>query len=155
MAAKGYSQILWLLGPQHHITEVGTMNLFVLLRDKQGRKQLFTPLLDGTILPGVTRKSVLEMTREWNEFDVLEGRMTMAELTGALEEGRVLEMFGTGTAVVISPIKKIHYAGTDYAVPLDPADPSKESGPLSQRLWQTLTDIQYGRIPHPWSVVVD
>lgn len=131
------------------------MNLFVFLLDKQGRKQLFTPFLDGTILPGVTRKSVLEMTREWNEFDVVEGRMTMAELTEAIEEGRVLEMFGTGTAVVISPIKKIHYCGRDYAIPLDPTDLSKESGPLSQRLWQTLTDIQYGLIPHPWSVIVD
>jgi len=155
VAQKGYSQILWLLGKDHHITEVGTMNLFVYLKDKQGRTQLFTPVLDGTILPGVTRKSILEMTREWNEFDVLEGRMNMAELIDALAEGRVMEMFGTGTAVVVSPIKKIHYVGQDYAVPLDPSDPTKESGPLSQRLWQAITDIQYGLTPHPWSIVVD
>lgn len=154
VAQKGYSQILWLLGDDHQITEVGTMNLFVFLKTKDGKLQLFTPALDGTILPGVTRKSILEITRAWNEFDVIEGHMSMAELTEAINEGRVLEMFGSGTAVVVSPIKKLHYTGTDYAIPLDPTDPSKESGPLAQRLWETLIDIQYGRSAHPWSLIV-
>jgi branched-chain amino acid aminotransferase len=155
VAQKGYSQILWLLGDDHKITEVGTMNLFVFLKDKSGKLQLFTPSLDGTILPGVTRKSILEITRAWNEFDVVEGHMSMAELIAAINEGRVLEMFGAGTAVVVSPIKKLHYTGTDYTIPLDPSDPAKESGPLALRLWETLIDIQYGRSAHPWSHIVN
>ncbi len=152
---KGYSQVLWLLGPDRQLTEVGTMNLFIFSKNKNGRLELFTPALDGTILPGVVRKSLLELAREWNEFDVIEGKMNMAQLIEAIEEGRVLEMFGTGTAVVVSPIKKLHYTGKDYDIPLDPTDPGKESGPLASRLWKALTDIQYGIITHPWSVIID
>lgn len=154
VSKDGYSQILWLLGDDHQLTEVGTMNLFIFMRSKQGQLQLFTPKLDGTILPGVVRKSILEMTREWNEFEVVEGSMNMSELQEALQEGRILEMFGSGTAVVISPIHKIHWKGKDLMIPLDPTDPSKSSGPLAQRLWQSLIDIQYGKVAHAWSMAI-
>lgn len=71
-----------------------------------------TPSLrDGTILPGVTRDSILRLTRQWGEFEVSEGRITMAEIVRAIEEGRMLEMFGAGTAAIVSPIKAIHYQG--------------------------------------------
>lgn len=155
VAQKGYAQILWLLGPDHQITEVGTMNLFVFYKGIDGRPVLFTPALDGTILPGVTRKSILEATRAWNEFDVVEGKMSMEELIEIHQEGRLLEVFGSGTAAIVSPVNKIFYAGEDYLIPLDPEDPSKQSGPLAQRLWKTLIDIQYGMNPHPWSMIVD
>lgn len=155
MAKEGYQQNLWLLGPDHVITEVGTMNLFVFLATPNGTRQLFTPsLADGTILPGVTRQSILELAREWGEFEVVEGRMTMGELTQALREGRVLEMFGAGTAAVVSPIRTIRYQGADWAIPLDPADPSGQAGPLARRLWDAIIKIQYGQVDHPWSVIV-
>ncbi len=74
-------------------------------------RELITPALtDGTILPGVTRDSILALSREWAEFKVTEGRVRMADLVDAIEEGRLLEMFGSGTAAVISPIKKFRYA---------------------------------------------
>lgn len=153
-AKKGFSQILWLLGPEHNITEVGTMNLFVLLKDEKGKLQLFTPALDGTILPGITRKSVLELVRGWNEMDVVEGVMSMSELLRGLKEGRVLEVFGTGTAVVVSPVRSVSYGGVDYAIPLDADDPKAGSGPVARRIWKELTDIQYGASAHPWSTIV-
>jgi branched-chain amino acid aminotransferase len=75
----------------------------------------------------------------------------MQEVCQAIEEGRMLEMFGSGTAAVISPIKRIHYAGKDWMIPLDPADPKSQAGPLARRLWEAITTIQYGEVDHPWS----
>jgi hypothetical protein len=84
---KGYQQILWLNGD--NITEVGTMNLFGFWKNKNGDKELITANLDGTILPGVTRKSILELAKTWGEFKVTERPWTMAELVTALQENRV------------------------------------------------------------------
>lgn len=109
-AQKNYSQILWLFGPEHSMTEVGTMNLFVYWINEQGEKELVTAPLDrGDILPGVTRDSILEMCKEWNEFKVSERTLTMPAVRTALREGRLLEIFGSGTAAVISPVSIIHY----------------------------------------------
>lgn len=69
------------------------------------------PLTDGTILPGVTRDSILELARRWGEFRVREEAITMPELVAAIREQRVLEIFGSGTAAVVAPIKHIHYQG--------------------------------------------
>lgn len=113
------------------------------------------PLADGTILPGVTRDSILALARQWGEFDVAERPISMAELTKAIEEGRVLEMFGSGTAAVVSPIRNIYYQGRDWAIPLDPKDASSQAGPLAKRLWRTIMDIQYGVVPHEWSVIIE
>ena len=76
----------------------------------------------------------------------------MAELADALREGRVLEAWGAGTAAVVAPVRALHYAGTDFAVPVDAA---LGAGPVAARLWKELLDIQYGRVEHPWSVVVE
>lgn len=95
-AAKGYSQILWLFGPQDNVTEVGTMNLFCFWRNERGERELLTPPLDGTILPGVTRDSILRLARSWGEFAVVERPLTMPELVRALKAERVVEMFGAG-----------------------------------------------------------
>jgi branched-chain amino acid aminotransferase len=115
-----------------------------------------TPPLDGTILPGVTRDSILSLARSWGgELDVLERRLTMPQLVEAVDSGRLLEVFGAGTAAVVSPVKSITYAGRELAIPLDPADPSAGAGPLTRRVWDSLCAIQYGRVaPHPWSVAV-
>lgn len=128
---------------------------FLFLMLFQERELITPPLGDGTILPGVTRDSILALARVWNEFEVTEGPISMAQLTQAIQEGRVHEMFGAGTAAVVSPIKKIHYLGREWTVPLDPTDPKSQAGPLAQRLWEAITSIQYGVIPHEWSVIVD
>ncbi|KAI9595454.1 aminotransferase [Syncephalis fuscata] len=154
-AKEGYQQNLWLFGPDHHITEVGTMNCFTFLKNDDGEIELVTPPLDGTILPGVTRDSILSLAREWNEFKVSERPITMKEVLRASKEGRLIEMFGAGTACIVSPIKLINYLNHDINVPLNPKDPSSQAGPLTKRFNDTLLGIQYGEIEHPWSVVVD
>jgi branched-chain amino acid aminotransferase len=110
-AAKGYQQNLWLFGDEHQLTEVGTMNLFILMKDDNGDLELVTPPLDGSILPGVTRDSIISLAKDWNEFKVNERNMTMPQLRDAIKAGRVVEMFGCGTACVVSPIKTIGYMG--------------------------------------------
>ena len=146
-AEKGYAQVLWLYGED--VTEVGTMNLFTLWMNEEGEKELITAPLDGTILPGVTRDSILKITRDMGEFKVSEKTYTMTDLTKALSENRVIDCFGAGTAAVVSPVKSIHYKGTDYMLP------SQETlGPLAQRMWDKITAIQYGREEHEWSVVL-
>ncbi len=153
-AQQNYSQVLWLYGPRHELTEVGTMNLFMFWINDRGEKELVTPALDGTILPGVTRDSILQLARQWNEFKVSERKFYMADVVAALKAGRVLEMFGAGTAAVVSPINLIGYLGTDYKVPLDAANPAANAGPLAARLSDTIMGIQYGEIEHPWSKVI-
>jgi branched-chain amino acid aminotransferase len=120
-AAEGFQQNLWLfpadhMGSDYLLTEVGTMNLFCVLKDQQGQFELVTPQLDGTILPGVTRDSILQLAKKQAPgggsgapLRVSERRLTMSELLRASDEGRLVEMFGSGTAAIVSPIKKIRY----------------------------------------------
>ncbi|OLY83153.1 Branched-chain-amino-acid aminotransferase [Smittium mucronatum] len=152
---KGYSQILWLFGPQHNITEAGTMNAFIFWINEQGVLELLTPKLDGTILPGITRDSILKMARKWGEFQVTEGSINMEQVLQASREGRIKEFFGAGTACVISPVKEIGYAGNDIHIPLDINDPSSETGPLAKRIYNEIMNIQYGNTPSEWTTVVE
>lgn len=87
--------------------------------------------------PGITRRSMLELARSWNEFKVSERQISMSELVAANEQGRLLESFGAGTAAVISPVNEIVYK--DHKIRIPTGD---DAGPLSQRMWNTLTDIQ-------------
>lgn len=87
--SKGFTQILWLLGEEEVVTEVGTMNQFFFWITPEGKKELITAPLDGTILPGVTRSCILELCREWGEFEVTERPYTMKEVAAAVKEGRV------------------------------------------------------------------
>jgi len=145
---KGCSQCLWLYNDE--VTEVGTMNIFMYWVNENGEEELVTPPLAGLILPGVTRKSVLELTREWNEFKVTERSFTMQELIKANKEGRVKELFGAGTACVVCPVDKIVHKDETISIP------TMENGPrIAMQIYQELTDIQYGRKPHEWSVVID
>lgn len=109
MREMGCQQVLWLFGDDHKLTEVGTMNLFMYWINDQGEEELVTPPLHGLILPGVTRKSLLELSHQWNEFKVAERDITMKEVIRGLKENRVMEMFGAGTACVVCPIEKILY----------------------------------------------
>jgi branched-chain amino acid aminotransferase len=154
-AQQGYQQNLWLFGEQHQLTEVGTMNLFMLLKNDNGDLELVTPPLDGSILPGVTRDSIISLAKEWKEFEVKERTMTMPELRDLAKAGRVVEMFGAGTACVVSPIKEIGYMGEDIKIPLDPKDPTNQAGPYTRRFNDAINAIQYGEVEHPWSVVVN
>ena len=149
---KGYSQVLWLFGPNDEITEVGAMNVFFYLVNKEtGRKELVTAPLDrGDILPGVTRDSILYLARHWQDtdVDVSERWVTMKEVQEAAEEGRLLEAFGAGTAAVVTPISCIQYKGKDIDIPA--------TGDLTKRIWNEITSIQYGTMEGPdgWSVKI-
>jgi branched-chain amino acid aminotransferase len=152
-AAEGFQQILWLFGEEEELTEVGTMNCFVFWINEQGEKELATPpLSNGTILPGITRDSILELTRKWDEFKVRERKITMTDLLKAERDRRLLEMFGSGTACVVTPIKSIRYKDMDLKVPIDAV---LEAGPLSQRLFKALNDLQTGLCEHSrWSMKI-
>ncbi|KAJ8023559.1 Branched-chain-amino-acid aminotransferase, cytosolic [Holothuria leucospilota] len=146
----GCQQILWLYGEDHYLTEVGTMNIFILWENENGEKELLSPPLDGTILPGITRKSLLELGEEWGEFKVSERPITMPQLATALRQNKVHEMFGAGTACVVCPVGSILYQGEQFEVPT-----MKDGGKLCSRFYQTLMDIQYGRMEHRWSYTVN
>lgn len=153
----GCAQILWLFGEEHYVTEVGAMNIFFLMeKEGGGGVELVTSPLDaGDILEGVTRRSVLELAQGWKvmedgtRLEVVERRLTMGEVVKAFEEGRLLEVFGTGTAAVIAPVCSIKYKEKEIEV-----KSGSSIGPLAKRCWDTLTDIQYGRVEHPWSVKI-
>ncbi|XP_069346392.1 branched-chain-amino-acid aminotransferase, cytosolic isoform X6 [Eulemur rufifrons] len=146
---NGCQQVLWLYGEDHQLTEVGTMNLFLYWINEDGEEELATPPLDGIILPGVTRQCILDLARKWGEFKVSERYLTMDDLTTALEENRVREMFGSGTACVVCPVSDILYKGEPMHIP------TMENGPkLASRILGKLTDIQYGREESDWTIVL-
>ncbi|XP_028669489.1 branched-chain-amino-acid aminotransferase, mitochondrial [Erpetoichthys calabaricus] len=148
-ARLGCQQALWLYGPDHEITEVGTMNLFIYWKNTNGDMELVTPPLDGIILPGVTRQSLLDLARSWGEFSVQERKVTMSEFLTALKNGYVKEVFGSGTACVVCPVGRILYEGENYHIP------TMENGPkLAKRFLKELTDIQYGRTHSEWTHLV-
>merc|ERR1719337_111576 len=129
----GCHQCLWLFGEDHEITEVGAMNLFILLSRDDGTKELVTPpLSSGIILPGVTRRSIIEMTQTWPDLTVTERKITMAEVMNARAEGRLLEMFGSGTAAVVSPVGGLHYQGVLHEIPT----PTDQGRPSSRPFWR-------------------
>ncbi|XP_067408199.1 branched-chain-amino-acid aminotransferase, mitochondrial [Emydura macquarii macquarii] len=148
-ARAGCQQVLWLYGDDHQITEVGTMNIFLFWTDEQGDLELVTPPLNGIILPGVIRQSLLDLGRKWGEFKVSERSVTMAQLTRGLREKRVREVFGSGTACVVCPVSCVLYQGQRYSIP------TMENGPqLATRFLKELTDIQCGRVPSDWVLPV-
>jgi len=152
-AKKGYSQILWLFNDC--VTEAGTMNMFVFWKNEKGERELVTPPIDEIILPGVTRDSVVQLTKSWGEFKVSERKITMSEIVKAIDEGRMIEAFGAGTAAVVSPIKAISYKGKELSIPLNKEDSSASIGPLAKRIADSILDIQYGTVPSDWSLIID
>ena len=144
---KGYSQILWVFGEDQHVTEVGSMNVFFLFEKEDGTKELATPpLTRGDILPGVTRQSIIELCKQWGEFDVSERAITMPEIEEMASKGRLLEAFGAGTAAVVTPISHIQYKGDDIEIPA--------TGDVTKRIFHSVMDIQYGKTDSPWSVKI-
>ncbi|KAL4419522.1 hypothetical protein ABPG77_005753 [Micractinium sp. CCAP 211/92] len=134
--------------------EAGAMNVFFYLQRRDGTRTLATPPLAGTILPGVTRDSILQLARHWGAEvgEVEERPVTIAELREAHREGRLLEMFGSGTACVVQPVGSLVRASGEVFATAAPFDAQRS---LAGRLQRALLDIQYGRVEHPWSVVVE
>lgn len=132
--ADGYTQVLWLDAKEHkYIEEVGTMNIHFLIRDT-----LVSPALTGSILPGVTRRSVLALAKEWG-WNVEERRISIDELFEAYENGDLKEVFGSGTAAVVSPVGLIHHQGKNIELDRD------KPGEFAQKCFDEITGIQYGR----------
>lgn len=145
---EGCDQVLWLQGEHLDITEVGAMNIFLLLRQGPSSLTLVTPSLDaGTVLPGIIRRSVLELAAAVPGLTVEERSITLPEVLEAQSSGRLLEMFGTGTAATVTSVASLRCEGVDYPVPVP------DQG-LASSLLQRLQDICYGREAHPWAVEV-
>ena len=95
------------------------MNFFVFWINEQGEKELITPPLDGTILPGITRKSLIELMTELKEFKVTVRNFKIQEMVKAVNEGRMIEAFGAGTAAIVSPVQSFNYSGETYKIPIE------------------------------------
>ncbi len=143
---EGYTQVLWLDAiEQKYIEEVGAMNIFVRFKD-----EVATPALNGSILPGITRLSVLQLLRDWG-YNVNERTISIDEIIDRYKNGTLLEIFGTGTAAVISSVSKLKYK--DELVRFSDND----AGELSVKLYDELTGVQYGKIKdrYNWITYVD
>src|SRR5690606_19484293 len=133
--AQGCSQVLWLDGVHRkYVEEVGSMNVFFYIGDK-----IVTPALTGGLLPGITRDSVIQLLRHWG-YEVEERLISIEELVEAQKNGSLKEMFGTGTAAVISPVGSLYWQGEQLVI----GDGS--TGELSARIYDTITGIQTGRL---------
>jgi len=144
-AAKGYTQVLWLDAKERcYVEEVGAMNIFF-----KFKKELATPPLRGTILPGITRDSILTLSRDMG-LTVHERPIRIEEVMDQIRSGELEEVFGTGTAAVVSPVGTLGYKGETWVVG------DGKAGRTSQQLLQKLTDIQYGRVkdPYGWRDVI-
>ena len=142
---EGFTQVLWLDGVHRkYIEEVGTMNIMMKIGD-----EVITPPLGGTILAGVTRDSALALAREWG-LRVSERPVTIDEVVDAAWKGTLQEVWGTGTAAVISPVGELAYKGRRIAVN------NGRIGELTQKLYDTIVSIQYGEVPdtHGWTLEV-
>lgn len=131
---KGYSQVLWLDGVERkYIEEVGAMNVMFKING-----EIVTPKLTGSILPGITRKSCIEVLKS-EGYNVSERLLSLEELTKAMADGTLEEAWGCGTAAVVSPIGELCYKDHKYTVN------NGEIGPVTQHLYDTLTGIQWGK----------
>lgn len=143
--AAGYTQVLWLDGVERrYIDEVGTMNIMMQIGD-----EVITPPLAGTILDGVTRNSILQLLRDWGH-KVSERKVSIDEVMQAGRDGTLREMWGTGTAAVVSPVGELGYKGEKISIG------NGQTGMLTQKLYDAIVGIQYGQQPdaHGWTSVV-
>ncbi|MBK7897292.1 MAG: branched-chain amino acid aminotransferase [Anaerolineaceae bacterium] len=144
---KGYSQVLWLDAIEgRYVEEVGAMNICFVY---EGQK-IVTPPLTGSILPGITRKSVLELGRDLG-YDVSEEPVDVHQMLADVQSGKITEVFGCGTAAVIAPVGKFGFQDQEYLIN------DNQPGPVSKHLYDELTGIQYGRIPDRfnWTLTID
>lgn len=141
---QDYEQVLWLDGvEQKYVEEVGSMNIFFVIDG-----EVITPELTGSVLPGITRKSAIEICRK-KGYKVTERRITIQEIADAYDAGKLDEVFGTGTAAVISPVG--HLKWNDKIMEIN----DNKIGEISQMLYDTMTGIQWGKIPDEYGWVVE
>ena len=134
----GYTQVLWLCGVERkYVEEVGAMNIFFVIDGK-----LITPMLTGSILPGITRDSVIKLAKLWG-IDVSERKISIHEVFDAHAAGKLDEIFGSGTAAVISPVGEIKYGEKVILVG------DGKVGPIANRFYTELTNIQFGKTKDP------
>ncbi len=139
---KGISQVLWLDGVERkYIEEVGAMNVMFKIKG-----EIVTPMLTGSVLPGITRKSCIEILRNWG-YKVTERLISVDELLNAVKNGELEEAWGTGTAAVVSPIGQLFYEDVNYIVS------NNQIGELTQKLYDELTGIQWGKVEDKYSWV--
>ena len=140
----GYSQVLWLDGLHHkYIEEVGSMNIFFVIDNV-----LVTPALEGSILPGITRNSVLQYAA-YKDIKVEERRLSIEEVLDASKSGKLNECFGSGTAAVISPVGELRSGNTNIIIN------NGKMGPIAEMMYNDITGIQYGKIADPFGWVVE
>ena len=140
---QGYAQVLWLDGVHRkYIEEVGSMNVMFKLGGK-----IVTPMLTGSVLPGITRRSCIQLLKDWG-YEVEERLITAQELFEAAQAGKLDEAWGTGTAAVVSPIGEMGWGERHVVVN------GGQIGPVTQKLYDTLTGIQWGTQPDPYGWVV-
>ncbi|HSO58796.1 MAG TPA: branched-chain amino acid aminotransferase [Paenisporosarcina sp.] len=141
---KGYSQVLWLDGVERkYIEEVGSMNIFFKIDG-----EVVTPMINGSILEGITRKSILQLLRFWG-VPVTERRISIDEIKQAYADGKLEEAFGTGTAAVIAPVGELFWNNEKMMIN------NGQTGEVSQKLYDTLTGIQTGALEDPFGWVVE
>lgn len=139
---QGFTQVLWLDAVERkYIEEVGTMNIFFVIDD-----EIITPPLSGSILPGLTRDSVITLAQDWG-LNVVERPIAIDEVFAAGKSGALKEVFGTGTAAVISPVGSLHFRDITCNVN------NGETGKLAQRLFDELQTMQYGEKKEPYGWV--
>ncbi|MBR0597622.1 branched-chain amino acid aminotransferase [Sinanaerobacter chloroacetimidivorans] len=142
---KGYSQVLWLDGAERkYVEEIGTSNAFFVIDN-----EIITAPLEGTILPGITRDSVIQLLKSWG-MKVSERRITIEDVFKAYEEGKLSEVFASGTAAVISPVGELCWKDRKITIH------DNQIGTLSQKIYDTLSGIQLGKLEDPfgWTVKV-
>jgi len=140
----GFSQVLWLDGiEKKYVEEVGAMNILFKIDGK-----IYTAPTVGTVLPGITRRSAIELLRDWG-YEVIEDRLAIDDIMQAARDGKLEEVFGTGTAAVVSPVKELDYKGEAAHIS------DGKIGPLTQKLYDTLTGIQWGTLPDQKGWIVE
>ncbi|MEQ8171115.1 MAG: aminotransferase class IV, partial [Candidatus Eremiobacterota bacterium] len=132
---EGYDQVLWLDATHQYIQEVGAMNVFLVKDDV-----LITPDLSGTILPGITRDSVIKLASSHFGMKVEERPVSIDEIMEGIKENKLTEIFGSGTAAVITPVGVLGYRGKIHTIG------NGEIGPLAKKMYDTITGIQYNEI---------
>jgi branched-chain amino acid aminotransferase len=140
---KGYDQALWLDARDRKLVEeVGSMNIFFVIDGT-----VITPALNGSILPGITRDSVIQLLKA-HRIPVDERKISIEEIAAAHAKGRLNEAFGSGTAAVISPVGTLGYNGTDLTIN------NNKQGKITTFLYDEITGIQNGKKPDPFGWIV-
>ncbi|THH27958.1 hypothetical protein EUX98_g6226 [Antrodiella citrinella] len=163
-AEKGYDQCLWLLGQDQHVTEAGAMNFFAVVKRDDGDLDVMTPPLDGTILPGLTRASVIALVSAHpndillphlppaQKLHVHERLITMADLFAWSDAGTLAEIFLVGTAAVVAAVGRVGFEARELEAPRHEGG----LGPVAKALFDRLTDIQEGKFEFQgWCVPID